>query len=214
MNKAAREIVVLVHGLWLGAWSMALVRRRIAQCGYDVRRFSYKTVRADFRENAEDLQAFLAELPRDATVHLVGYSLGGLIIRALFHYFPDQRPGRIVNLGSPHLGSHAANQFARFGGRPMLGRSIGELMAGRPQTWNPPGGRDIGVLAGDVPIGIGRLFPGLPKPNDGTVSVAETRWPLCTDHIILHVTHWGMLLSRDVVSQTCHFLRAARFGRR
>lgn len=208
MNAAAREIVVVLHGLWLPAWSMTLVRWRIERCGFEAHIFSYHTVRANFKESAARLQSFLTQFPEDATLHLVGYSLGGLVIRALFHYFPNQRSGRIVNLGSPHQGSYAAKQFARFGGRPILGRSICELMEGVPQSWNPPVGRDIDIIAGDLPVGIGRIFPGLPKPNDGTVSVAETRFPAATHYVIVRVSHFGMLFSREVVRQTCCFLRS------
>ncbi|MCB1636763.1 MAG: hypothetical protein KDI51_19400, partial [Xanthomonadales bacterium] len=52
---------------------------------------------------------------------------------------------------------------------------------------------EIGVVAGDRPYGVGRIVPNVPKPNDGMVTVAETRWPGARDHIVLPLTHMQML---------------------
>ena len=82
---------------------------------------------ANLRASAARLPEFLTRIP-GATVHLVGYSLGGLVIRALFQFHPGQRPGRVVLLGSPQTGSRAAEQFRRFWlGRRLTGRSVAEL---------------------------------------------------------------------------------------
>lgn len=208
-----QETVVLVHGLWLSGFSMALVGRRLRACGFVVHTFSYPTVESDFRENAAALQAFLARFSSTQTVHLVGYSLGGLIVRALFHYYPEQRPGRIVNLGTPHAGSEAAKRLARFRfGQAMLGRSIGELLRQVPDKWEAPQ-REIGIIAGNLPLGLGRVFPDLPRPNDGTVCVNETRWKGAQAHVVLHVSHLGMLVSKHTAQQVCAFLRSGRFDR-
>jgi hypothetical protein len=79
------------------------------------------------------------------------------------------------------------------------------------RTWN--GTRDLGVIAGDRAFGMGRLIGPLPKPNDGTVTVAETRLPGATDHIVLPVTHLSMLWSGDVAEQVIAFLRDGHFTR-
>ncbi|MGH8635321.1 MAG: hypothetical protein ACRET7_14475, partial [Burkholderiales bacterium] len=72
--------------------------------------------------------------------------------------------------------------------------------------------RDIGVIAGRLPLGIGRLVaPDLPAPSDGVVSVVETRLPAMRDHIVLNVSHSGMLISRAVSRQICAFLREGKF---
>ena len=99
--------------------------------------FSWSTVQKNFRANAEALEKFLRAIDAQ-TIHLVGHSLGGVLIRALFHYFPAQPPGRVVTWGSPHQGSLAAVSLARFAfGRWMLGASIAELLAGTPARWQP-----------------------------------------------------------------------------
>ena len=76
-------------------------------------------------------------------------------------------------------------------------------------------GREIGVIAGSLPLGIGRFVaPDLPAPSDGVVSVAETRLPAMRDHIVLNVSHSGMLISRAVARQICVFLHDGAFEHR
>ncbi len=61
-------------------------------------------------------------------------------------------------------------------------------------------------------IGLGRVVaPDLPRPNDGAVTVAETRLAAACDRIELPVSHTGMLFSRRVARQVGAFLRDGRF---
>jgi pimeloyl-ACP methyl ester carboxylesterase len=204
------ETVVLVPGLWLPAWSLVRLARRLSREGFAVRRFAYPSVRSDLRRNAARLNAYLAAL--DAPViHLVGHSLGGIVIRALFHYYPEQRPGRIVTIASPHQGSRVAVRLRRV--RPMralVGASIGDLLAGETAAWALPP-REIGVIQGSLPVGLGRLFCRLARPHDGLLGHAEGALPGATDRIELPVSHTGALASRRVAAETGHFLRLGRF---
>ncbi len=210
MSTPPREAVVLIHGLWLSGWSLALQARRLRRLGYDVRVFSWSTVRKNFRVNAEALDVFLRTIDVP-TIHLVGHSLGGVLIRALLHYFPAQRSGRTVTWGSPHQGSLAAVSLARFAfGRWMLGASIAGLLAGEPARWRLPV-RVLGTLSGDSPCGLGAIIASLPRPHDGVVTVAESGFAPAADACTLPVSHFGMLWSRAVVDQTCQFLRHGQF---
>lgn len=208
--NGARESVVLVHGLWLGGWSLALLARRLARCGFDTYPYSFPTCRLDLRENAARLHAFAARVPGDV-VHFVGHSLGGVVIRATLHGFDLNRPGRVVTLGSPHGGSAAAVQVGRTAfGRRWLGRSIGALLAGEARGLRPVR-REIGVIAGSVPLGLGRLFVRHDEVNDGVVTVTEAGLAEASDSIVLPTSHSGMLVSRAVATQVCVFLRTGRF---
>jgi hypothetical protein len=44
--------------------------------------------------------------------------------------------------------------------------------------------------------------------------VSETRLPGAADHIVLHVSHMGMLVSPRVARETGSFLRDGRFSLR
>lgn len=208
------ETIVLVPGLWIPAWAMSALQRRLLAYGFAVYIFSYHS-RREFRHNAERLQLYLQHLTaRDRrSLHLVGYSLGGLLVRALFHFHPQQAPGRIVTLGTPHTGSHAARVLSRWRlWRYLLGDGIAALLADAPQAWTPPAST-VGTIAGSLPFGAGRMVGGLPKPNDGTVAVSEAQLAGAADTITLKVSHVGMLLSRQVARQIACFLRAGQFCR-
>ena len=93
-------VVVYVHGLWLNGWEGAWLRRRLSrQLKCATRRFAYPSVTADLNANARALGRFLAATPAD-TLHLVGHSLGGLVILELFRNGSPLPPGRVVLLGS------------------------------------------------------------------------------------------------------------------
>lgn len=205
--------VVLIHGLWFSGHVMFVLARRLRRQGFTVRSFSYPSVRADLRTNADRLARFLATLDAD-TVHLVGHSLGGILIRALFHYHPQQKPGRIVTLGTPHGGSRVAQHLGRNAfWRRAMGKGVAQLLTGAPQHWAPPS-RAIGVLCGTRSLGLGRLlYRHLPRPNDGLLTVKESAFPAARDHIALPVSHTGMLFSRTVARQVGAFLIAGCFDR-
>lgn len=208
MESAAS--VVLVNGLWLADPALWLLARHVRRAGFRVYTFSYPSVRQDLRRNAGLLQAFLARVPGE-TVHLVGYSLGGVIVRALFHWHPQQRPGRVVLLGSPQTGNRPAQAMLRSRiGSKMMGSSVAELVAGVPQQWGWPA-RETGIIAGSRSLGLGRLVAPLATPNDGTVAVEETAVPGPYVRLVLPVAHFAMLLSPGVARQVGEFLRNGRF---
>jgi len=204
------ETVILVHGLWVHGLVMALMRRRVARYGYQVLAYSYPSMRLTLSENAERLGRFCRDIaaPR---LHFVGHSLGGLIVLRMLEFAPYLKPGRVVLTGAPVAGSFAALRLARLpGGRMALGRSASHWLESSRAAAGA--GREIGVIAGSLPIGLGRIVaPDLPAPSDGVVSVAETRLPAMRDHIVLKVSHSGMLVSRDVAQQICAFLRDGQF---
>jgi pimeloyl-ACP methyl ester carboxylesterase len=206
-----REAVVLVHGIWMRGGSLFFIARRLHSGGFTCHPFSYASVRRSASQNAERLHAFSSKLPADI-VHFVGHSLGGIVILHLFDRYPQQRPGRVVLLGSPVNGSavarrSAGNPFSRL----LLGNSLGRALLGGTPAWR--GARDLGVIAGSRSFGVGRVLGGLRGVNDGTVSVDETRIPGEIDHIVLPVTHMGMAISRSVADQVHAFLRDGEFIR-
>ena len=77
----------------------------------------------------QGLQHFVATT--DATeIHLVGHSLGGLVILDMLRQMPDPRLRRVVLLGTPCLDSHCARRLAGLAGMPaLLGRSIMEWLS-------------------------------------------------------------------------------------
>lgn len=212
MSGAAR--LIFVHGLWMtGAESRWLRRRLESEFGFQTETFGYRTV-------SEPLEAVLDRLAAAVTrepgrpVHVVGHSLGGLIGFRLFEQHRALPPGRAVFLGAPLNGSDAARGLERFGlGRRMIGTlAASELLESQPRKWSAS--RELGLIAGTQPVGLGRLFAGFNEPNDGTVAVRETRLEGANDHLVLPVSHLGMLLSARVAEECGRFLRDGHFSLR
>jgi pimeloyl-ACP methyl ester carboxylesterase len=207
-----RTLIVYVHGLWFTGREGFLLRRRLARAlGAETLAFGYPSVNATLAANAAALGRYLCSLRADA-LHLVGHSLGGVVITRLFDDPPALPPGRVVVLGSPLNGSQAARGFARLpGAGRLLGHSMRDVLDAAPRTWG--GERELGVIAGVLPLGLGRLVSRLEAPHDGTVTVAETLLPGTTDRIQMPVNHSRMVFSDSVAGQVAAFLRNGRFTR-
>jgi pimeloyl-ACP methyl ester carboxylesterase len=206
-------VVVYVHGLWLNGWEATWLRRRLSrQLRCDTRLFHYASVTADAAANVRALGGYLAQMQAE-TVHLVAHSMGGALILDCFDHGLSLAPGRIVLLGSPIRGSRAAQRLAKLPlGRAIMGATAAHLLLAPPaRRWN--GSRDLGIIAGAMPFGLGRLVGQIDAPNDGTVLVEETRLTGATEHLTLPVTHSGMVFSAAVARQTAAFLRDGRFAR-
>ncbi len=200
--------VVLVHGLWYGPVSMALMALRLEERGFDCHRFGYPTLSETVASNARALFEFARGLGGDQ-VDFVGHSLGGIVILRMFDEYRGLPPGRVVLLGSPVRGSDLAAHLASVRMiRPLIGQARTALERGFSHS---PAGRETGVIAGTRPVGLGRVLGNLEEPSDGTILVKETRLDDATDMLELPVTHTGLVLSAEVCEQVAHFLGNGSF---
>lgn len=205
----ARELVVLVHGLLMPGAATAFLARRLRASGFDTVSFAYPSVRGSLDEIAVRLARVVARQTA-SRVHFVGHSLGGLVLLTMLHRHPELAAGRAVLLGSPCTACSAADQLARRRGwRLLIGRVLpawrlhdGEAVARRVET---------GMIAGTRRIGLGRFLVALDGVNDGMVTLEETRLRGLADHLVMPVSHSGMLVSGRVAHQVAVFLRTGRF---
>ncbi len=160
------------------------------------------------------VEAFARAVP--GQMHIVTHSLGGLVSRALIHAHRPPNLGRVVMLAPPNCGSELADLLTdlKLSGA-VLGPISSHLCTRRLQ-------RDEELLGKvDYPLGIiagTRSFTPitdrfLPKPNDGTVSVASTILPGMADHISVPVPHTMMPVHPQSIAQVEAFLRDGRFDR-
>ncbi|MDH5516726.1 MAG: alpha/beta hydrolase [Gammaproteobacteria bacterium] len=205
-----REVVVLIHGLWKTGNDSWRLRQRLQKAGYECQKFSYQSLRHSPEENARRLHQFVSAI--DAPViHFVCHSLGGIVLLKYFDMHPSLIRGRVVLLGSPVNGSQVARRLSKhWYSRWLIGKSATDDLLGSHPVWNS--WREIGIIAGTLPLGVGLLSGWLPLPHDGTVTVSETVLHGATDFITLPVTHTSLLYSSKVAQQTITFLRAGKFG--
>lgn len=205
---AQRETVVLVHGLYVHGLWMQLLEYWLEEAGYHTVNYSYPSITRTPAENAEDLHALLEHVDTPV-VHFLAHSMGGLVVRHLFHHYPQRHPGRVVTLGTPHQGSYAARIMHHSGLGYFVGRGLEGGLLGDAPPWTHS--HQLGSIAGTLNLGVGLLFPGMPAPADGMIAVVETQLPGMTDHICLPVSHMQMLVDPTAVSQACAFFATGRF---
>lgn len=201
--------VILIHGLWMTGFESTVLRQRLARNGFYVEQYHYSTTTTAVDTVVEELKQRILAVPGPA--HLVGHSLGGLVALRLAERLPEVELGRVVLLGSPVNGSLAAQNLVKWPGASWLLGDLpsAELLQSTPRRWT----RDsaLGVIAGSRSVGLGRFFGHFKGPNDGTVAVDETRLLGAREHLVLPVSHMGMLLSEEVAERTASFLRTGSF---
>lgn len=104
-----KDLVVLVHGLFHNPSAWVLFRRRLQAHGHATACFGYASWGADWDEIVGKLRSYLHDLLRtdpEREVHLVGHSLGGLLLCAALDGMEDAwRIRSLVTLGAPFRGS-------------------------------------------------------------------------------------------------------------
>ncbi len=210
--------VAYVHGIWMPGSEMAFIRRHLAKHhNIEGHLFSYPSVRATLDENAEMLAEFVKQRGAGELLHLVGHSLGGVVLLRTLMLHPQLPVGRAVCIGSPLCGSRAAIDLSRHDwGQAILGKSIADGVTARPASdWagSVTERHVVGIIAGTLAAGLGRLVTSFDGPSDGTVAVSETKLAGAKDHICVATSHSGLVLSKKVAEQVAAFLRHGKFLR-
>jgi len=198
--------VVLLHGLWMPAFSMSVLGHRLRSVGFAPESHAWTPRREGVAEAAARLAS---DLGNSFPTLFVGHSLGGRLAVALAARAEGQ-PTRVVALGTPFAGSLAARRLARAGpGRWLMRRASADVTG--PWADAVPDGCELGLVAGTRPLGLGRLVTGVGRPGDGTVRIEETRQVGNSGWIELPVTHMSMLASGRVAAAVAGFLRNGKF---
>lgn len=190
---------------------MTWLRSRLRDHGYTVQQFQYHTVSQSLTVKCRSLRKTIRR--EGGEVALIGHSLGGLVSLHTLRMFPELPVSKIVCLGSPLVDTAAGRSLHSVKpGRMVLGRVLPEAVFENPLVrWD----EDVlvGSIAGTRSIGPGQLIAKLSKPNDGTVSVAETQLPGIADHLQVPYSHTTLLFAPVVAEQCEVFLRTGRFKR-
>lgn len=208
------ETVVLLHGLFRTARSMAAMERALAVDGFEVINVGYPSLEQPIERHARRVGEILAACCDDGrNVHFVTHSMGGIIARYYLGSAPAGLRGRVVMLSPPNQGSEVIDVFAASGLlESAAGPSAMQLETGGnglPARLGPVR-FELGVIAGDRTINP--LFSWLiPGEDDGAVSVQSARVEGMADFIVLPFTHTFIMNAGEVHRQTVHFLREGRF---
>jgi len=161
---------ILVHGLWVPAAVMVPLAARLQAAGFRCRLFSYFGRARPLEAHADRLVRYARDI---GPAHFIGHSLGGLVILEALQGRGDVRAGCVVLLGTPVRGNFAGRRLARLRwGRWFLGATQPLWSAGRAARWMRP--EPLGVIAGTLPLGLGRLLGALPGANDSHSTLASS----------------------------------------
>jgi len=208
-----KNLVLVLHGLGRTKAAMWLLATRIEDAGFEVKRLSYHSL----NRSPEEVMLTINErigaeiMDTNRTVHFVGHSLGGLMIRAYLDSNRVAKLGRVVLLGTPNQGTVLIDKFRDTWWMKMLGpmtQSLGTDSASFPSSIGSPY-YPIGIIAGIKEI-IDNDFI-LPGADDGLVPVRSTVLNGMTDLIIVDSGHLMMRFDKGVADQTVAFLMHGRF---
>lgn len=213
----SKECVVLLHGMARTERSMVPMEKALTAAGYAVANVGYPS-----REHPIALLAPLAveegvaecrRLRPDGPIHFVTHSLGGILLR---YYTNEQRLddlGRVVMLGPPNNGSAAADKWRLLPGFDFIngpaGSELGKGDDSVPLKLGAPT-FEFAVIAGDRSIDP-VTYVMLDKPNDGRVTVDDTKLDGMSDFRQVHASHAFMMRDREVIELTLAFLANGRF---
>jgi pimeloyl-ACP methyl ester carboxylesterase len=200
--------VVLVPGLWMPGAAMVLLSRMLERRGYAPRTFGHRG-RGPFESNVERLADYARDSLGGRPAHYVGHSFGGVLILAMLSRHTDIPAASVVLLGAPVRGCSAGRRFGegRFGSW-MMGGSR-PLWDERSATWTRS--EPLGVIAGTLPLGLGRAFGDLPGDNDGVVCVAETEVEGMAARELVPTGHSALIASPAVADMVARFFSERRF---
>jgi pimeloyl-ACP methyl ester carboxylesterase len=201
--------VVLAPGLWMPASVMALLAARLGRAGYAAHLFAYRG-RSPFEANVARFARYARESLGGRPAHFIGHSLGGLLVLDMLNANPQVAAASVVLLGAPVRGCLAGRRLATGRvGRWMMG-ACGTLWGEREARWQ----RDapLGVVAGTLPLGLGRVLGRLPDVNDGVVRVTETAVAGMTARELVPYGHSMLIVSGAVGALIERFLASGRFA--
>jgi pimeloyl-ACP methyl ester carboxylesterase len=212
---AAKDYVVLVHGLGRGSLSMKGLEWSLKRAGYRVINGSYRSCHISIEQAADDwLDPLIKERATDPTVqiHFVTHSLGGIVVRQYLAQHHLENLGRVVMLAPPNQGSeivdHVRNNFLfKFFFGPA-GQELGTRPDDLP-TRLGPADFELGVIAGDRSFYPWSFM--VPGRTDGTVSVESTKLDGMKDFLVVHRSHTFIGWHSDVHHAVKQFLQSGHF---
>jgi pimeloyl-ACP methyl ester carboxylesterase len=212
--------VVLLHGIKKTSACMSKFARHLEGLGYRVRNLDYPSTRLPIEKIAERIELEIedaSESTADGKVHLIGHSMGGLVIRAVLKNYRPHNLGRVIMIGTPNKGSQVADFLKAVPLYQKLYGPAGQQLitdqSGFAEIFGPVD-FDLGIIAGNRTIDpISSLVIGYRRPNDGKVTVENTKLEGAADHIVVATNHTFFPSSRVMWQQAEAFLCNGLFAR-
>ena len=214
----AADCVVLLHGLGRTSASMDTMYDALREAGFlavnvDYPSRDYPIGKLAWMAVTEGLEGCRA-MPEAAKIDFVTHSLGGILVRQYLSETAIPELGRVVMLAPPNQGSAVADELADMPGYDWFTGPAGkQLGKGEESVPLALGAADfeLGVIAGDRSIDpVGSAI--LDDPDDGKVSVADTRLEGMEDFVVVEHSHAFIMSMDDTIEFTIRFLETGHFA--
>jgi hypothetical protein len=216
-SAAAADCVILLHGMLRTAASMETMAEALEEAGFVAANIDYPSRDHRIEELAPmavgaGLQR-CEELGATAKIHFVTHSLGSILVRKYLSEKEISNLGRAVMLGPPNQGSQAVDALGDVPGFDWMNGPAGRQLGKGPESVPLQLGAanfEVGIIAGTRTIDPFTSAV-LDDPDDGKVSVEDTKLEGMTDFIIVEHSHAFMMRMRRPIELTIKFLQTGRF---
>lgn len=216
-SAAAADCVILLHGMLRTAASMETMAEALEAAGFVAANIDYPS-----RDHTIEVLAPMAvgaglqrceERGATAKIHFVSHSLGSILVRKYLSENEISNLGRAVMLGPPNQGSEAVDALGDVPGFDWINGPAGRQLGKGPESVPLQLGAanfEVGIIAGTRTIDP-ITSAVLDDPDDGKVSVEDTKLEGMTDFIIVEHSHAFMMRMRRPIELTIKFLQTGRF---
>ena len=217
-TAVAEECVILLHGLARTSSSMESMAEALEDAGFVAVNIDYPSREHPIEDLAPMAIGNGLELCEVAgatdKTHFVAHSLGGILVRKYLKNNEIMNLGRVVMLGPPNQGSKAVDELGDVPGIDWVngpaGRQLGKGADSVPLALGPAD-FELGVIAGNRSIDP-ITSAVLDDPDDGKVSVEDTRLEGMDDFVIVEHSHAFMMRLEEPIKLTIRFLKSGKFN--
>lgn len=217
VDAESKECVILLHGLARTEGSLSKMQMALNDAGFHTVNKGYLSTKHKVEKLSKDsITEALSFCPTAKKVHFVTHSMGGILVRQYLSTKKITNLGRVVMLGPPNKGSQVVDKLKNAPGFNLINGPAGmQLGTGKLSVPNRigPANFEVGIIAGTRSVNL-ILSTMLPNPDDGKVSVENTKLEGMSDHISLPVTHPFMMKNDEVIDQVIYFLKYGIFDRK
>lgn len=208
--------VVLLHGILLSRHSMALLARFLKKQGFRVLNLDYPSTRQSLDALAEGIHLPISEFSAAVAgkIHFIGFSMGGLLIRAYLAKHRPENLGKVLMIGTPNGGSEMANMLQHNRLYRKIYGPAGQQLITDQSAFSHVFGKvdyELGILAGEARFDPVASYV-FKKPNDGKVSVESTKLEGMSAHHVLKTSHTLFPYRPRVWRYAVEFLKDGTFA--
>lgn len=209
------EGVILLHGILGEKKCMKKFADFLENNGYKTLNIGYASSKYDISTICNHIHAEILDFSNKVDkINFIGFSLGGLIIRAYLNINKPTNLNRVVMIGTPNKGSEIADYLKNYWIYKKLYGPAGQQLTTDQSNFREIFGNiyyELGVIAGESSVNfIANKI--INQSNDGRVSIINTYIKGLSDHIVIKSHHRKLTSNQQVWKLSLDFLNKGKFG--